>query len=60
VLLARAERFAERAECPRCKAWGKFQVISAEATAADDPPEAGRPRWVRVKCKQCGEDWRLG
>ncbi len=60
VLLARAERFAEGAECPRCKTWGKFRVIAAEATAADDPPEAGRPHWVRVRCNACGEQWRLG
>lgn len=60
VLLARAELFAESAECPRCKAWGKFQVIAAEASTPDDPPESGRPHWVRVKCKLCGNDWKLG
>jgi hypothetical protein len=60
VLLARAERFAESAECPRCRTWGKFRVIAAEATAADDPPEAGRPHWVRVKCTICGNEWTLG
>lgn len=60
VLLARAERFAEGAECPRCKTWGKFRVIAAESSAADDPPEAGRPHWVRVRCNACSEHWRLG
>lgn len=60
VLLARAERFAESAACPRCKAWGKFRVIAAEPSAADDPPEAGRPHWVQVRCNECGEVWRLG
>ncbi len=60
VLLARAERFAESATCPRCKTWGKFRVIAAEPSAADDPPEAGRPHWVQVRCNVCGELWRLG
>ncbi|MEW5881607.1 MAG: hypothetical protein AB1761_14310 [Pseudomonadota bacterium] len=60
VLLARAELFAEKAECPRCQAWGKFLVIAAESSAADDPPEAGRPRWIRVRCRVCGNDWKLG
>jgi hypothetical protein len=60
VLLARAELFAERAECPHCKAWGKFQVIAAERTEDDDPPEAGRPHWLRVRCRLCGTDWDLG
>lgn len=60
VLLARAELFAESAGCPRCQAWGKFDVIAAEAADTDDPPEAGRPHWVRVRCRKCGEQWRLG
>lgn len=60
VLLARAELFAESAACPRCRAWGKFEVLAAEAVADDDPPEAGRPHWLRVRCKRCGEQWRVG
>lgn len=60
VLLARAELFAESAGCPRCKTWGKFEVLAAEGVGADDPPEAGRPHWVRVRCRQCSEQWRLG
>jgi hypothetical protein len=60
VLLARAELFAESAGCPRCQAWGKFDVLAAESCGPDDPPEAGRPHWVRVRCRKCGEQWRLG
>lgn len=60
VLLARAELFAENAECPRCRTWGKFRVIAAEPSAADDPPEAGRPHWMKVKCTVCGNEWKLG
>lgn len=60
VLLARAERFAEAAECPSCKAWGKFRVLGQEAAPDDDPPEAGRPRWLRVCCAKCGGEWKVG
>jgi hypothetical protein len=60
VLLARAERFAEGAECPACKTWGKFRVLGQEATPDDDPPEAGRPGWLRVCCTKCGGEWKIG
>jgi hypothetical protein len=60
VLLARAESFAGAAECPRCGAWGKFSVLAIDTAGADEPPEAGRPSWVRVRCRQCAEEWRLG
>jgi hypothetical protein len=59
ALLARAERFAEGASCPECKTWGKFRVIGEEAVA-DEPADAARPRWLRVRCAQCGGEWRLG
>lgn len=60
ALLARAELFAEAATCPGCGAWGKFRVLGQETTSDDDPPEAGRPRWLRVRCAACGNEWRLG
>jgi hypothetical protein len=58
--LGRAELFAERAACPQCHAWGRFRVLGAEPELPDDPPEAGRPHWVRVCCRKCGHTWRLG
>jgi len=60
VLLERAEVFASGATCPGCQAWGKFDVLAEERAGPDDPPEAGRPHWLRVKCKRCGADWRIG
>jgi hypothetical protein len=60
ALLARAELFAESATCPRCGAWGKFRVLTQESTTGDDPPEAGHPRWLRVCCASCGNEWRIG
>jgi hypothetical protein len=58
--LARAEQFGELATCQQCKAWGKFRVLGEESTLEDDPPEAGRPHWLRVRCTQCSFEWKLG
>ncbi len=60
VLLVRAELFAESAGCPCCQAWGRFDVLAAEEIGGGDPPEAGRPHRLRVRCRRCGEQWRLG
>jgi phage FluMu protein Com len=59
ALLARAEHFAEAATCPHCKAWGKFKVVGQESVRVDDPPEAGRPHWLNVRCTKCEASWRL-
>ncbi|MEO8186249.1 MAG: hypothetical protein ABI580_02665 [Burkholderiaceae bacterium] len=59
VLLTRAERFGEAATCPQCKAWGNFKVIAQESSNANDPPEAGRPHWLSVRCTQCEATWKL-
>ena len=59
VLLARAEHFGEAATCPQCKAWGKFTVLAQESSSPDDPPEAGRPHWLTVRCTQCETIWKL-
>ena len=60
VLLGRAEQFAGQAGCPACKTWGRFDVIAEEGSRLDDPPEAGRPHWLRVRCRRCREHWTLG
>lgn len=60
VLLTRAEQFGELATCKQCNAWGKFRVLGQERALDDDPPEAGKPRWLRVCCTRCGNQWRLG
>ena len=60
VLLMRAEEFAEGATCSECTAWGKFRVLGQEFVADDDPPEAGGPHWLQVRCTRCGHVWRLG
>lgn len=60
TLLQRAELFAANAECTRCQAWGLFDVIGAEPAGDDEPVESGSPHWLRVRCRKCGQDWRIG
>lgn len=59
IILKRAEYFAEAATCPGCKVWGKFEVLRQEAEGTDDPPEAGRPHWLKVRCTGCSQEWIL-
>lgn len=59
VLLGRAEHFAEAATCPGCGVWGKFRVLRQEAESDDDPPESGRPHWLRVQCSKCSFEWKI-
>jgi hypothetical protein len=60
TLLGRAEQFAATAGCPGCKTWGRFDVLAEERAEPDDPVEAGRPHWLRVRCRKCSETWRVG
>jgi hypothetical protein len=41
VLLSRAEQFANDAECPQCKAWGKFDVVSRSRSPRTTRSKAG-------------------
>jgi hypothetical protein len=63
TLLTRAEFYGESSNCPSCKAYGRFKVLS---TGMDD--DAGRvaetvaplsAAWMRVECKMCGAAWRM-
>jgi Zn ribbon nucleic-acid-binding protein len=45
-----AQAIDARAECPHCRAYGKFAV-------ADDHPRS--VHYVNVACKKCGHAWRL-
>lgn len=45
--LLRAERLAHQAACPRCRAYARWAVEGGEAEALD------------VRCRDCGERWRI-
>jgi hypothetical protein len=48
TLLAQATRLAEDSTCASCGAYGRFEVTEAFAER------------MRVRCRQCGNEWMLG
>jgi tRNA(Ile2) C34 agmatinyltransferase TiaS len=48
LLMTEVERFAERSTCPSCRAYAAFRVVGAEGST------------LRVRCRKCAEQWRLG
>jgi hypothetical protein len=51
VLLDRAESIAEQSTCGRCTTYGRLLVVGAAGAPSDAPP------WMRVRCRQCGNEW---
>jgi hypothetical protein len=49
TLLSTAEAVAHQADCPRCKAYGRLELLRSDA-AGDD---------VHVRCRQCGHEWDM-
>ena len=63
TILQRAEFYGESSNCPKCGAYGVFNVVS---TGMDTDPgriaEAVAPlaaAWMRVECRKCGTGWRM-
>jgi hypothetical protein len=46
-LLQHAELAAHQAECPHCKAYGRLDLIEADASGEQ----------VKVRCRGCGHGW---
>jgi protein-S-isoprenylcysteine O-methyltransferase Ste14 len=64
--MVRAQRFADKATCAKCGAYGILSVTDASRIAhpvydergisqADDRDAA----WLRVQCKHCGHEWAI-
>jgi hypothetical protein len=50
-----AERLAEQAHCPKCKAYAKFLLLHAA-----DSADALEGRAMTVRCRVCSTDWKMG
>ena len=48
-LLMRAEFLANQANCPQCKDYGRFQLVSEDRGAQQ----------TRVRCRRCAHDWTI-
>lgn len=53
-ILARAEYVAEQATCPSCRVYARFAVERGE-----DDPEAVGGCALHVRCRACGNAWRI-
>ncbi len=49
-LLSSAEATAHQADCARCQAYGRLQLLQAS-------PDGER---ARVRCRGCGHEWEIG
>ena len=64
LLMEVAERLGQQAECPGCKAYAKFKVMSSGPAPL---PDGGDPAlehhgggvWLRAQCRKCGDEWML-
>ena len=65
-MMVRAQRFADKATCGKCGAYGVLSVTDASriphpvydergVREADDKDAA----WLRVQCKHCGHEWAI-
>lgn len=65
VLLAVAERLGEQANCPKCRTYARFVVLSSSPSQLPDGGDAGMEKAARggpklqVRCRECGEHWML-
>ncbi len=63
TVLERAEAYGNRSTCAACHTYGRFEVIAAGHLAEGpylDPQAAALPYpWLRVRCRKCGNVWRL-
>jgi hypothetical protein len=48
-LLTRAEAIANQADCPRCKTYGRLELLRASGTGDD----------VFVRCRHCAHEWEI-
>jgi len=54
ILLA-AQRAAEQSTCDTCGARAALDVVRSGVTT----PEAMPVEWVRVRCRECGNEWTI-
>lgn len=58
-LLVLAEHLGAGATCRLCGNYAYFRLIGAGSDTADPREEAQEfePIWLRVKCRECGNEW---
>lgn len=56
-LLMRAEAIAHQADCPRCKAYGRLDLVGPAGSGG--PPSGPSSAGVAVRCRACAHEWHI-
>lgn len=63
TVLARAETYAARSNCPACTVYGRFEILASGHAGEGpylDPQATPLPcPWLRVRCRKCRTVWRI-
>jgi hypothetical protein len=54
--MAVAEHLGARSCCPKCDAYGRFEVIASGGRLAPNADDNALG-WLRVRCKRCQHEW---
>lgn len=63
--LLRAERYGASSICPKCGAYGRFNILATGMDSHPGPRDTATAvspldaAWLRVECRQCQETWRM-
>lgn len=62
TVLERAERYGERSVCLQCKTYARFEILATGLDELGPAAQAVAPleaAWIRVRCRTCGNSWRM-
>jgi formate dehydrogenase maturation protein FdhE len=63
TVLERAEIYGSHSNCPACNAYARFEILATGHAAEGpylDPQATALPYpWLRVRCRKCGNAWRI-
>ena len=57
-MLTLAISLGERATCPGCNTYAKFDILATGRIRSEGADRPGS-LWMKVKCRKCGSDWRV-
>ena len=56
-LLMRAEAIAHQADCPRCQAYGRLDLVNLPTSGGTQPAEPAEG--LTVRCHACDQVWKI-
>jgi hypothetical protein len=63
ITMSLAERLADHATCPRCRAYGAFTVTAwgphGDSASSGEAEAEAAQAWLQVRCRKCGREWTM-